>query len=201
MPQNAAVACSQRKVEYARHFTAFKTLTCFVWTVALLYEWTESDWVGYGMFHAPDHFNLKTRGQPERWVIISWNPQQHQLTRWPMADVITSDIYSAIPCCYPAVISRCTEPFYPGLQHSEPIGFACLTHNRGGFKNVPFSVTAFFPSFVCPLTCYITGQLNDCYFPFSACASGKSRNRRGFIIWCNLLQIQFQGSIITASKM
>lgn len=155
------------------------------------------------MFHAPDHFNLKTRGQPERWVILSWNPQQHKMAYgWCYYIWGLRGNRMLLSCCNLKVHGAILP--WPSAFRAYGLWCACLTHNRGEVKNVPFSVTTFFSPFVCPLTCYVTGQLNYFYFLFSGkwnLGPGKSPNRRGFIIWCNLLWIQFQGSIITSSTV
>lgn len=138
---HAAVASSQRKFKPDKHFTAFKMLICCICAAALLYEWTESDWVGYGMFHASNHFNLKTWSQPARWAQWSFGKiYKHWLTRRPMSNVITCEVYVAIRCCYPSVISKCTATVCPGFLNVEAY-CACLTvkcHSRRGFIHLNF---------------------------------------------------------------
>lgn len=103
------------------------------------------------------------------WCYCIWGLQSNQML---------------LSCCKLKV----HRAIFPGLQHLEHIGFGVrvwLT-TKGNLRMCPSVWLHFFPV-VCPLTCYVTGQLKDFYFLFPGCASGKSQNRKGFIIWCYLL--------------
>lgn len=81
--------------------------------------------------------------------------------RWPMVDVITSEVYAAIRCCYPAVISKCTRPLCPGLQHFGHISIVvCIWYRtKGNLRTCPLMWEHYPPSARLPVMSLLANKL------------------------------------------